>query len=76
MKHETGCQGFKDWPVVKVVLDEAHRDRIGTSGKIDEAAAFMAPDDEPNIIGSMLVVEDGVSIRILGASAYREFFGD
>jgi len=68
----------KDFPaaMLKLVLDETPRDRIGAPGDIAETVAFLASDAARNITGQTIVADGGVSIHIPGFSSYREFFGD
>lgn len=68
----------KDFPpaMLKLVLDETPRDRVGAPHDIAEAVAFLASDAARNITGQTLVADGGVSIHIPGFSAYREFFGE
>lgn len=67
-----------DFPsaMLKLVLDETPRDRVGAPEDIAEAVAFLVSDAARNITGQTLVADGGVSIHIPGFSAYREFFGD
>lgn len=68
----------KDFPsaMLKLVLDETPRDRVGAPEDIAESVAFLASDAARNITGQTLVADGGVSIHIPGFSAYHEFFGD
>lgn len=72
---ETVAQDFPA-AMLKLVLDETPRDRVGAPADIAEAVAFLASDAARNITGQTLVADGGVSIHIPGFSAYREFFGD
>lgn len=68
----------KDFPaaMLKLVLDETPRDRIGAPEDIAETVAFLVSDAARNITGQTIVADGGVSIHIPGFAAYREFFGD
>ena len=72
---ETVAKDFPD-AMLKLVLDETPRDRVGAPEDIAEAVAFLASDAARNITGQTLVADGGVSMHIPGFSAYRAFFGE
>ena len=66
----------RDFPpqLLKLVLDETPRDRVGAPEEVAEAVAFLASDAARNITGQCLAVDGGVSIHMPGLQAWMDVF--
>jgi NAD(P)-dependent dehydrogenase (short-subunit alcohol dehydrogenase family) len=66
----------RDFPpeLLKLVLDETPRDRVGAPEDVAEAVAFLASDAARNITGQCLAVDGGVSMHMPGLQAWMDVF--